>query len=450
MTNFDLSAEKILGRTESVCPFCLKKIPAQRLQRGADIYLQKECPVHGEFTTIIWRGKPDFLSWYKIRSAQPPQNPLTETKKGCPYDCGPCPEHRQQTCCVLIEVTERCNLRCPVCFADAGKHTEDPLVTEIKEQLEVLKETAGLCNIQFSGGEPTVRDDLPAIIRTARSLEFTFIQLNTNGLRLAQDKDYVRALKEAGLSTVFLQFDGTRDEIYRKLRGADLLALKKKAIENCIRFKLGVVLVPTLVPGINTDNIGSIISFALEGLPGIRGVHFQPVSYFGRYPAPPKDEDRITLPEVLTAIETQTQGKMRIENFSPVGCEHTLCSFHGDFIFEEDNNLTPLTRKETCCTPRIEDAALKKQSFVRQRWAVPEKTGSCCDKSNLVLTDLDLMIHRLQNQRLSISGMAFQDVANLDLERLKDCCLNVLKEGRRIPFCAFNLSSWQGHSLYRK
>ena len=132
---------------------------------------------------------------------------------------------------------------------------------------------------------------------------FSFFQLNTNGIRLAEDLDYVKALKEAGLSTVFLQFDGIEDEIYEKLRGQKLFQIKQKAIENCGRNSIGVVLVPTLVPGINTDHIGEIVKYALKGLPVIRGIHFQPISYFGRYPSPPKDEDRFTLPEVIRALE---------------------------------------------------------------------------------------------------------------------------------------------------
>ncbi len=150
-----------------------------------------------------------------------------------------------------------------------------------------------------------------------RNLGFSFFQVNTNGLRLARDPAFLEKLKEAGLSTVYLQFDGVRDEIYEQLRGRRLFARKEQAIERCARQGLGVVLVPTLVPGINTDDIGEIIRLALGYAPAVRGVHFQPVSYFGRYPQPPTDANRITIPEVMRAIEEQTAGQVGRECFRP-------------------------------------------------------------------------------------------------------------------------------------
>lgn len=445
-----------LGKTASLCPVCLKRVPAVRLRSGEDIYLQKSCREHGDFQTVIWRGKPDFSSWYRIKEAEPPPITLTGVERGCPFDCGPCPEHRRQSCCVLIEVTQRCNLKCPLCFADSGKESApDPSLAHIRGQLQFLRQTAGSCNIQISGGEPTVREDLPAIIEAARAIGFGFVQLNTNGIRLAEDAAYVKRLRESGLDTVFLQFDGTEEEIYRSLRGRPLLRLKEKAIENCARHRLGVVLVPTLVPGVNSANIGSIIGYALKGLPAIRGVHFQPVSYFGRYPAPPADKDRITLPEVMRAIESQTGGLCLADHFAPAGCEHNLCAFHGDFLVEDDGSLTPLTRGgKDCCSGQEGPGlitVLQKRRVVRKRWALPEVTAgcSCCDKNSPAELSIDELLSRLKNRRLSISCMAFQDVENLDLERLRDCCLHVLSDGKIIPFCAYNITSRQGLSLYR-
>jgi len=447
--------EEILDRTQSLCPVCLARIPAEKVKIGDNVYLRKTCPDHDSFQTVIWRGKPDYMDWVKEKKPEPPKVRLSETDKGCPFDCGLCPEHFQQVCCAQFEVTQRCNLQCPVCFADAGKVQEnDPTMEELLEQMKLLRDAYGPCNIQLSGGEPTLRDDLPDIINNARSLGYTFFQLNTNGIRLAHDLDYVKTLKEAGLSTVFLQFDGTKDEIYRKLRGKDLMAIKQKAIENCGRHKLGVVLVPTLVPGINTDNIGDIIHYALQGMPVIRGVHFQPISYFGRYPLPPKDEDRITLPEVLRAIEDQTEGLLKVENFGPSDCEDTRCSFHGDFIYFEDGKLTPLTRKQNscCCSPNNlqEDSVRRAQNFVATRWVIHENFAPINFRQNNHQNDqFDRLLDRIWNYRISITCMAFQDVENIDLKRLKYCCIQVVKNGKTIPFCAYNLSSRDGQPLHR-
>ncbi|UWG95686.1 radical SAM protein [Dehalobacter sp. DCM] len=457
---------EVIGYTTSVCPVCLRQIEAERLKIGDSVYIRKACPDHGQFQSVIWRGKPDYLTWYREKEPEYPKVSLTEVAKGCPYDCGLCPSHSQQICCSQIEVTERCNLRCPICFADAGRClgegpednvTKDPPVADIVDQLRIIWNTTGKCNIQLSGGEPTVRDDLPEIITAARQLGYTFFQLNTNGIRLAEDPEYVRALKDAGLSTVFLQFDGMKDEIYRDLRGKDLFALKEKAIDNCGRNHLGVVLVPTLVPGVNTDQIGEIVRYALKGMPVIRGVHFQPVSYFGRYPEPPDDRDRITLPEVLRALEEQTDGLLKMTDFAPSDCESALCSFHGDFVYFEDGKLTSCTpKKNTCCSSENNQQAsvIKAQNFVAQRWEIQNSSANCSPgntgKQPLKEPDSwDAMLDRLRNYRLSITCMTFQDAENIDLERLKYCCVPVIVKGKAIPFCAYNLTSRDGRSLYR-
>jgi hypothetical protein len=457
--------EEIIGLTQSVCPICLKLIPAERVKENDWVFLRKTCGKHGNFKTVIWRGKPDYLSWQRQKKPEYPKVCLTKTKKGCPFDCGLCPSHRQQICCVLIEVTERCNLRCPVCFADAGAEVsnqgraedliKDPTLEELLDRLKMIWNTTGRCNIQLSGGEPTVRDDLPDIIRAARSLGYTFFQLNTNGIRLGEDPDYVQALKEAGLSTVFLQFDGTRDKIYRCLRGRSLFKAKQKAIESCGHQQLGVVLVPTLVPGINTDHIGDIVRYAMKGMPIIKGVHFQPVSYFGRYPAPPEDKDRITLPEVLRALEEQTDGLLKVADFAPSDCESSLCSFHGDFIYMEDGKLTPSTKKQNaCCSSQENDrveSVSRAQNFVTKRWQI-QKNTTCCgsEKSPKGQDSWGVVLDRIRNYRLSITCMVYQDAETMDLERLQYCCVPVVDGTKAIPFCAYNLSSRDGHSLYRE
>ncbi len=456
--------EAVVGRTQSVCPVCLRRLPAERVREGDCVYLRKTCAEHGDFRTILWRGQPDYFTWQQQKRPEHPKAPLTQVAEGCPFDCGLCPDHQQQICCALIEVTQRCNLGCPVCFADAGvRAASDPALEDLVHQLETVRSATGACNIQLSGGEPTVRDDLPDIIRAARSLGYTFFQLNTNGIRLGEDPGYVRALAEAGLGWVFLQFDGASDEIYRRLRGRSLLAAKERAIAGCGREQLGVVLVPTLVPGVNTDHIGDIVRYALKGMPVIRGVHFQPVSYFGRYPVPPgsgrypvppQDEDRITLPEVMRALEEQTGGLLKAGDFAPSDCESSVCSFHGDFIYMGDGRLTPSGKRQNACgcgpgSDRVE-AVSRSRNFVRSRWRIHGSTGCCEPESSRQQQDSwDAVLDRVRNYRLSITCMAFQDAWNMDLERLRSCCVSVIDHGRTIPFCAYNLSSRDGRGLYR-
>lgn len=276
---------RLIRQTESVCPVCLKKVNADIVAYGDEVYMQKTCQEHGFFKTLIWKGAPDYESWENQKMPSVQKNPAMQVEKGCPYDCGLCPEHRQHTCCVLLEVTNRCNLNCPVCFARAGEGDEvkEPSLEEIGEWYDSMMACGGPFNIQLSGGEPSVRDDLEDIIRLGKEKGFTFFQLNTNGIRLAKEADYAARLKAAGLNCVFLQFDGMRENAYEILRGRKMLDIKKQAIENCKKANLGVVLVPVIAKGVNEDQVGEILEFALKQMPAVRGVHFQPLSFFGRY-----------------------------------------------------------------------------------------------------------------------------------------------------------------------
>lgn len=449
-------AATIISTTESVCPVCLSRIKAQRVARGEDIYLEKNCPQHGFFSTVIWRGAPVFTSWVRPKTPAYPKKAFTAIQQGCPFDCGLCPEHRQQTCHVLLEVTQRCNLRCPVCYADSGTPVmPDPTLSDIDGWYRRILESGGPFNIQLSGGEPTLRDDLPQIISTGRSLGFSYFQLNTNGLRLASEPAYLEALKDAGLSTVFLQFDGARDEIYRQLRGRPLLQIKEQAIENCAQLGIGVILVPTLAPGINDLDIGNMIRFALKYAPVVRGVHFQPISYFGRYSSYQGDKSRLTIPEILRALVQQTDGLMREENFRPPGCENALCSFHANFVILPDGSLLPVTQHQVssgcCCQPEdgAQGAALARK-FVAQQWIAPKPSYQLPVLQGPSLGEWDIVLSRARSHTFYISGMAFQDAWNLDLERLRDCCIHVMSpDGYLVPFCAYNLTDQSGHSLYR-
>lgn len=502
--SIDVPEPEILAETQSVCPECLKLLQATVVSLDDTVYLEKSCPTHGFWQTPLWRGEPAYQDWRRPKAPSHPEVCYAPVKDGCPFDCGLCEEHRQHPCSVLLEVTQSCSLGCPVCFADVGTPrlatAPDPDLETIATWYDRALAAAGPCNIQLSGGEPTHREDLPEIIRLGIEKGFSFIQLNTNGLRLASDPGYAKTLAEAGLSTVFLQFDGTEDRIHGALRGRPLAQKKIQAIENCGAAGLGVVLVPTLVPGVNTDNIGAIIDFALGRLPVVRGIHFQPVSHFGRYTGVASKRERITLPEVMRAIEEQTDGLMKVNDFVPPGGENARCSFHGSFFLLPDGRLRRTSPSlesclasvdgsdlpsSCCCAPQeTQNGMLRTIGSVARQWAAAPggnleartkptlkeaarassaasgaaqanagktgagKEGSLCTSDGVL--DLDAFLERAANYSLTVSCMAFQDAWNLDLERLHDCCISIMSpDGRLIPFCAYNLTGSTGQSLYR-
>lgn len=362
-----------MRKTYSICPVCMKKISAEYFVRGDGVYLEKTCPEHGKFSTMVWRGQIE--KWLKMDGWQ------SDNNDSCPFTCGLCSLHRQNTCCIEVEVTSRCNLHCAYCFEDGI--SKEPTVDELYELFKKFvaeKRTF----LHISGGEPTVRDDLPEIVAAAKKAGMQYVQLNSNGVRLAENENLVRKLADAGVSFVFLQFDGTNDEIYMKTRGEALLEKKKKAIENCSKYKLGVSLVPTLVPGVNIDNIGDIIKFAISMSPAVRGVHFQPVSYFGRYPKAPENDMRFTLPELIEEIHLQSG--IEPECFAQSGCDHPMCGFHGDFVVMPDG-LMPLTKghnevsASACCCGSGEQEKSSCCEETENDNSCCTETVSCCEAS---------------------------------------------------------------------
>lgn len=434
--------ERELGATESLCPTCLERVSARHVAWGDDVYLVKSCARHGASRAVVWRGPPSFTTWRNLA----PARPSAADAPDCPRACGPCAGHRQRTCCALLEVTARCNLRCRFCFASAGGHGVDPDLATLERAYRALLAAGGPCNIQLSGGEPTLRDDLPEIIALGRSLDFDFFQLNTNGVRLAHDDRYVRRLAEAGLGCVFLQFDGVSDEAHRALRGLGLSQTKRAAIAACVEHGLGVVLVPTVVPGVNDHELGAIVDFALSWGAGVRGVHFQPVSWFGRFPRRPTDASRITLPEVMRLLETQTRGMIRVDHLRPPSAESAHCSFHAEYT-RTPAGLEPRARRPPSCCSRPGGAAGRARDFVAARWLHPSVPAEARD----VAPDaLDAIIAQVADRAFCISGMAFQDVWTVDLARLRDCIVHVATPAARVvPFCAYNLTSLTGASLHR-
>lgn len=415
--------------TASVCPLCGARVPAAYVQMEDGVHLERTCPVHGTHGTLVWRGD-GFLDWCSGWRPRP------EKSLACPTACGLCEDHQNETCCAILDVTQRCNLQCGFCFANGGDGDEPPL-QEVLESLDDIY-AQGRRYLHLSGGEPTTRKDLPEIVAHASELGFEYIQLNSNGLTLAWNPDYAMALRDAGLSCVFLQFDGTTNAIYESIRGSSLMLAKLQALENCAVAELGVVLVPTLVPGVNTDNIGEMVRFALSQAPNVRGIHFQPVAYTGRYGKAcdkPSAFQHYTIPELLDALETQTDGLVRRGDFAPSSCDSPLCGFHGEFQRVDSALEAHTTRSCCCCSPDVR----RNQRYVRSRW-----TRALVDGDEPGSTDA--LLKEQNDASFCMSAMVFQDEETLDLGRCQRCSVHVYDSGSFIPFCVYNNVWHRGHA----
>nr|MDO8110469.1 radical SAM protein [Candidatus Sigynarchaeota archaeon] len=293
----NMEGKKLYRRTKSVCPECIKTIDANLVLDDLDgkdaVLMRKKCAEHGFFQDIISRNPKEYernQKYYHDYVTIENKDNIKDTGEGCPHNCGMCAEHKSTPCIALIDVTNRCNLACPICFANAS--AKGYIVEPTMEELRIILQH--FCDIrpippvmlQLSGGEPTVRDDLVDIIRMGREMGFAQIMLTTNGLKLASKKGpaYIRELHDAGMGAIYLSFDSANDpEVYKKIRGVNLLDQKKRVIENCRKAGyVGVTLVPTVAKGMNDHQIGPIMEYAMKNHDVITGVVFQPVSLCGR------------------------------------------------------------------------------------------------------------------------------------------------------------------------
>jgi hypothetical protein len=414
------------------------------------------------------------------QSAAPPES--------CPDSCGLCSNHRSQTLLANIDLTNRCNLDCDFCFANARAcgFVYEPGFDEIVRMLQILRDEkpVPVPAVQFSGGEPTLREDLVAIIRKAKELGFPQVQIASNGIRLAQDPDLALQLKNAGLGTVYLHFDGVTEKTNPHI------AFHLKAIENLSRVKLGVVLVPTVIPGRNDSELGDIIRFAAQNIAVIRGVNFQPLAFTGKATDDDIKKFRITIPEVLADIEEQMHGVIRKDDFYPVPCvipfsdlveaytgrpqirftAHQHCGA-ATYVFVREDGIVPINRMVNVDNffESVQQMAetLRKGGTINKYKALLEGVRNMhdCVRSGeqgntaefwkiigktLIGQNFEAL-REFHWNALFIGTMHFMDRYNYDLGRVQRCCIHyATPEGTLIPFCTYNSGPVHREKIWRK
>lgn len=415
---------ELIYRTRSVCPVCLREIPAEIISRSDGVYMDKSCSEHGSFSTLVWAdsGK-NYLDWLRCGGIDVDRLPKTEQELsrelgGLNFGCEAC----IQPASAALMTTNRCNMNCPVCFTrDRKEALHEPELKECERLMRLYREKAGDdAMIEFCGGEPTVRRDLCELAGIARNIGFSFIQLNTNGIKLAESADYCRALRFSGVTTVYMGFDGMTDKPYLAKYGKKMLDIKKKAVKNCAAAGLAVVLVTCVIPDENDGELGQIVEYAKENMPTVKGVYLQPISYFGIYP-----EDsirRITIPDVIRNLADQNPD-ISVSDFGPGCYDHAQCSFNACYMLDKEGRLKALTKFSR---REIEpDAVHRLRKNLRASWLPSAR------------------------KLLTIGGMAFQDGWNIDLLRVRRCSIQIIqKDGKLIPLCSKYLSGCNGSKVF--
>lgn len=467
-----------LGTTQSLCPECLRLLPAKIIARQGRVYFRKRCPLHGVREDFVCSDVSQYDRMEFSLEGKVPARFGVEPDRGCPYDCGLCTEHEQHTCVGLVEITSACNLNCPMCYAASGPTGTHLPFDECVRAIDRLVEVEGRPEVlQLSGGEPTIHPDFTRLLRYACQRPIDLIMVNTNGLRLAHDRALVDELAEwRQRLEIYLQFDGFRAETSRKLRGESLAETKLAAIDALGRQGIRVILVCTLQAGVNDDEIGALVKFGIER-PWITGISFQPATYSGRHVLPETLERRITFPDVVRAVAEQTDGLFQETDFLPLPCAHPNC--HSlTYAYRSGTTVVPISRfidarnhldllanGITFTRPRTRE--LIERYLGRMGCCSGGTCGTGPSTTTVTLSDGSASSPSLAVPPVDIAGeffsralaeqispadvfritiTSFLDAYNFDVRRLMKCCIHhVLPSGHVIPFCAYNVLYRGGH-----
>lgn len=449
--------------TNSLCPKCLKVVPAKIVLKDTKVYLLKYCPTHGEQLELLEEVADYHLKKKQFDKPGTSMKVYSKVEKGCPYDCGTCgtcPQHDQHACIGLIEVTTKCNLQCPLCFANAGTG-EFLSLQKIEEMMDFFIDSEyGQGEIlQVSGGEPTLHPDILNIIKMARSKNFKYVMLNTNGIRIAEDEEFVKALSEfVGGFEVYLQFDGFKEETYMKLRGKNLLLIKKKALANLSKYKIPITLVSAITAGVNDDEVGELFTFGIN-TPYVRGINFQPAAFFGRVHDIERN-NRVTLSGIIKRLQDQSSGMLRMDDFIPLPCNSDRVSI--TYMYKTSKGgFMPITRSS-----KIQEyLPLINNTFVFTIEDALKNAGgsitdikSTCDclkflKDFRQIVPLNFFIKSKEKKKeyidentFRISISSFVDAYNFDMKAIqKECVHIVTPDLKKIPFSAYNTIHRNGY-----
>ncbi len=452
--------------TNSICSQCLTKVEAKVIFREGCVYLIKHCRTHGREEVLI----ADDIEYYKqcqefIKPGDMPLKFNTPIKHGCPYDCGLCPDHEQHSCLTLLEVSDRCNLSCPICYADSGaeelSNANQPRrhrdLAQIEQMLDNIVANEGEPDIvQISGGEPTIHPEFFQILDIAKRKPIKHLMINTNGVRIAKERDFCDRLSQymPGIE-VYLQFDSFEPEALKELRGADLRWVREQAIAHLNEFNISTTLVVTVKKGLNDREIGKIIDYALQQK-CIRGVTFQPIQAAGRLEQFDPKRDRYTLTEVRRAILEQSP-HFQPHDLLPVPC-HPDCLAMA-YALKINGRVIPLTGllDPTAFLEIMPNSVLYEQNEALKQQIFklfstnhsPESSVTSLKQLLCCLPMVNVPIGLTYENIFRILIVQFLDPFNFDVRSVKRSCIHIAHpDGRIIPFDTYNLFYREGSAGY--
>ncbi len=441
--------------TSSVCSTCLYPVEAKIIFKDNNVFMDKWCSAHGSERVLV----SDDVEYYRlcrevfVKRPEMPQTFNTSMEYGCPYDCGLCPDHMQHSCLSIVEITDNCNLNCPVCYAESGTHREThKSIDDVIKMLDAVVANEGEADVmQLSGGEPTLHPNFWEILDAAKERPIKHIMINTNGIVLAQDIHFVKRLASyAPGIEVYLQFDSLRSEVHKVLRGADLTRIRQQALENLNEVGLSTTLVVTLKKGLNDDEIGNIIEFALTQS-CVRGVTLQPIQDAGRVKNYDSRQHRLTVSEIRRKIAEQTT-LFTLQDIVPVPCNPDTLAMA--YALKEGDKTIPLTRyldpqtlvegsNNTIAFERDESFKNNMKDQIFKLFSTnhsPESQANCLSELMCCLPLISAPQTVRYDNVFRVLIVQFMDAYSLDIRALKKSCIHFAQpDGKMIPFESYNL-----------
>ncbi len=435
--------------TISLCPECLKRIDAKIIFEENNVFMLKRCPEHGNSKVLIADDKDYYKSIRNFnKPSEIPHKFNTKTHFGCPYDCGLCPDHEQHSCLTVVEITDRCNLTCPTCYANSSPtHGRHRTLEEVKKMLDTIVNNEHEPDVvQISGGEPTLHPQFFEILDYAKTLPIKHIMINTNGILIAKDFEFAKRLNTYTPDfEIYLQFDSFKEDVLMSMRGAHLRKIREKALEHLNALNLATTLVVTLQKGLNDDEIGQIIEYALAQK-CVRGVTLQPTQIAGRLENFEESTGRITLTEVRRKILEQCP-IFQADDLIPVPCNPDALMM--GYVLKLDGQNFPLTRyiNPTDLLDNSRNTIVYEQDQgLHQKMFEIFSTGTSTDKASEKLHSLLCCLPFVEAPNLGYDNlfrviiMQFIDAYNFDVRAIKKSCVHIVnKDNKIIPFETMNL-----------